>query len=94
MKKIQITSIGGKVVQELAERNIQVVPVQCLYRENNPANQFWSEVAELSNSPLLKLESFQRSVPMFLKLLHMQIQANRTICMHICPKLQMKQPED
>lgn len=50
-----------KVVQELAERNIQVVPVQCLYRENNPANQFWSEVAELSNSPLLKLESFQDS---------------------------------
>jgi hypothetical protein len=49
------------VVKQLAERNIQVIPVQCLYREGSNVNKFWSEVSELSNTPLLKLESFNDS---------------------------------
>jgi hypothetical protein len=45
----------------LKEMGINVYPLQCLYRERNGANQFWSTISEVCSTPLLKLDSFNES---------------------------------
>ena len=55
-----------KEVQEMAERNIKVFPLQCLYNANRKeVNSFWEEVSQLSGTPLLMLESFGDSANVF-----------------------------
>lgn len=46
-------------VKEMAERNIKVFPMQCLYNQHRTdANNFWEEISQISGTPLLMLESF------------------------------------
>ncbi len=43
----------------LKEAGINVYPLQCLYSEySGAANNFWSSIAEICNTPLLKLDDF------------------------------------
>ena len=46
-------------VKEMAEKNIKVFPMQCLYNASRTqANEFWEGISQLSGTPLLMLESF------------------------------------
>ena len=46
-------------VQKMLEMNVKVFPLQCLYSvHNTAANKFWEEVSQISQTPLLMLESF------------------------------------
>jgi hypothetical protein len=46
----------------LREMGVKVYPLQCLYNPSRiMVNQFWSQVAELSGTPLLKLSEFSES---------------------------------
>jgi hypothetical protein len=49
-------------VKEMLEKNIKVFPMQCLHRKSNdPVNNFWEEISQISGTPLLMLESFNDS---------------------------------
>lgn len=49
-------------VKEMAERNIKVFPMQCLYNKHRTeVNNFWEGISQLSGTPLLMLESFNDS---------------------------------
>lgn len=49
-------------LKSLAQKNVKVIPMQCLYAEySKERNAFWNEIAEISETPLLKLESFSDS---------------------------------
>ena len=46
-------------VRQMLELNVKVFPMQCLFRDNRSAvNAFWEEVSQISETPLLMLESF------------------------------------
>lgn len=46
-------------VRQMLELNVKVFPMQCLFRSgNNKVNSFWEEVSQISETPLLMLESF------------------------------------
>jgi hypothetical protein len=46
-------------LKALAEKNVKVFPMQCLYQQSRLAqNSFWEEVSGISETPLLILENF------------------------------------
>ena len=46
-------------VRQMLELNVKVFPMQCLFHNSREAvNAFWEEVSQISETPLLMLESF------------------------------------
>jgi Mg-chelatase subunit ChlD len=46
-------------VRQMLELNVKVFPMQCLFRNGRVnVNKFWEEVSQISQTPLLMLESF------------------------------------
>jgi len=52
-----------KELRDLKELGINVYPLQCLYKSyvKDGVNAFWSEIGEIMNTPLLKLDNFEET---------------------------------